>query len=128
MRAHKLAARDGRTHRKLSGEQRGANDLGEFGGLAATRTAENLQTLATGSQRSATTDSRDGQRRQRHTRIKISVWVQLEIRYADRCVGYVRDVLTASDEDSREAVSQLAVVTDSVSLQVTQHRVLPDLQ
>src|SRR3982751_2698125 len=98
----KLAARDGRTHRKLSREQRGAYDLRKLGGLAAAGTAKDLQTLTATPQRSTTADSRHCQRGQRHTRVKISVLVQLEIRYTDCRIHDVGDVLAAGDEDSRQ--------------------------
>src|SRR6185503_8201805 len=124
----KLAARDGSAHRKLSRKQRRADDLREFAGLAVTRTAKDLETLTTRTKRSAATDSRYRERWQRDTRIQISIPVQLEIRNPNCRINDIGDVLPASNEDRRQPVSQLTVVSDNVGLQVAQHRVLPHLQ
>src|SRR6185369_11544139 len=95
----KLAARDSGAHRKLSRKQRRANDLREFASLAVTRTAENLETLTTRPQRSAAADSPHSQRRQRDTRVQISIPVQLEIRNPNCRVNDIGDILPARDED-----------------------------
>src|ERR1044072_5497326 len=95
----KLAARDSGAHRELSRKQRRANDLREFAGLAATRTAKDLETLTVRPKSSATSDSRHRQRRQRDTRVQISIPVQLEIRNPNCRINDIGDVLPASDEN-----------------------------